>query len=167
MPSLTPAAPAVRMATGADVDEVVRMGHLMFESMGLPETGWMPRATEVLRRGIEEGRMAAFVIDHPEVPGRLASSGVGVLLQRMPSPSSPQGVLGYIQYVFTEPEVRGRGLARRVMESLLDWLEAAGVSVVELNATLAGEPLYRAMGFAEASNANLQLRLSERRRSPG
>jgi GNAT superfamily N-acetyltransferase len=167
MPSLTPGAPAVRMATGADVDAVVRLGHLMFESMGLPDTSWMPRATEVLHHGIEEGRMAAFVIDDPEVPGRLVSSGVGILMQRMPSPSSPQGVLGYVQYVFTEPGFRGRGLARQVMESLLDWLEGAGVSVVELNATPAGEPLYRAMGFWEASNANLQLRLNARHRSRG
>lgn len=131
----------------------------MFESMGLAGDGWVPRAVEVLNRGLDDRRMAAFVIDHPQVECRLVSAGVGVLIQRMPGPASPCGRAGYIQYVCTDPEYRARGLARQVMRSLLEWFRQNGVAVVELHATAVGEPLYRSMGFGEAADRHLQLRL--------
>jgi GNAT superfamily N-acetyltransferase len=47
----------------------------------------------------------------------------------------------------TDPEWRRRGLARAVLTELLLEAERRGVRRVELHATPAGAPLYRAAGF--------------------
>jgi GNAT superfamily N-acetyltransferase len=151
---------SARLATKSDIGEVVRLGQLMFESMGVDSAGWIGHANEVLGRGCEDGRMAAFVVDHPEQPGRLISSGVGVLQERLPGPTAQVGRTGFVQYVWTDPDYRGNGLARSVMESLLAWFRESGVRIVELTATNMGEPLYRSMGFSEPVDTHLRLLLS-------
>jgi GNAT superfamily N-acetyltransferase len=153
---------AVRPATVDDVGEVVRLGGLMFESMGETEFGFLPSAERILRAGIEQGTMAAFVVDDPARAGVLIAGCAGVVWHRLPGPSTPRGRCGYVQYVWTDPDHRSRGLGRGVVSELLDWFEARQVPVVELHATPEGEPLYRSMGFSELSTPHLRLR-----RDPG
>jgi GNAT superfamily N-acetyltransferase len=149
----------VRPGTATDVSEVVRLGARMFQSMGVYSEGWEENARAVLQAGIEEGRMAAFVVDHPERPGELVASCAGVVWQRLPGPRTPTGRAGYIQYVFTDPEFRGRGLARRLLGALSGWFRERKVGLIELHATPEGEPLYRSMGFGEAGNPHLRMHL--------
>jgi len=146
-----------RRATVDDVPTVVRFGSLMFQSMGEMDVSWMPDAHTVLREGMEQGRMMAVVAE--DGPGVIVSSAVGVRWERLPSPNNHLGHGGYVQYVWTEPEFRGRGLARRVLTELLEWFREAGVANVDLRATTIAEPIYRSLGFHEADNAALRLHL--------
>lgn len=89
-----------------------------------------------------------------EVAGVVASSGESVagaaLIQfreALPSPLTPQAVRAYLFNVYTEPEFRGRGLARRMTEALLDVARSRGIGMVELHASKDAEKLYRSMGF--------------------
>lgn len=52
------------------------------------------------------------------------------------------GTMGFIGSMITMPDVQGQGLGRRVLASLMDWLEEEGVTRVELEATPAGRRLY-------------------------
>jgi ribosomal protein S18 acetylase RimI-like enzyme len=63
------------------------------------------------------------------------------------------GRTAYVQWVATDDEFRGRGCARAVMTTLLDWLDAHDVTAVELHATPMGEPLYRSLGFWEGAGS--------------
>jgi GNAT superfamily N-acetyltransferase len=54
-----------------------------------------------------------------------------------------------IRAMYTHPDFVRRGLGRHVLEICEGAARAAGFSRVELMATLAGEPLYRACGYQE------------------
>lgn len=69
-------------------------------------------------------------------------------------PANPRFVHGHIGTVFnvyTCPEHRRKGFARQVMCSLVEDARAKGLDLVELNATNDGYPLYRSIGFTDAS----------------
>jgi len=57
--------------------------------------------------------------------------------------------LAWIGMVLVLPEFRGRGLARRLMEHALTWLDARRVQQVKLDATDMGRPLYASLGFRD------------------
>jgi GNAT superfamily N-acetyltransferase len=141
-----------RLATADDAVEVVRLACVMFESMGMPPTDdvWRAMAVErfTARLPIDA---AAVVVDHPDARGRLVASGVGTISTRLPTPTNPSGATGYVQWVATDDEFRGRGYARAVMSGLLDWFEARDVPAVELHSTKMGEHLYRSLGFSEGT----------------
>jgi len=57
--------------------------------------------------------------------------------------------LAWIGMVLTDPECRGRGCARRLMEHALAWLEGRGLAWIKLDATDMGRPLYLKLGFED------------------
>jgi GNAT superfamily N-acetyltransferase len=149
----------VRPATPADVDELVRLAAVMFNSMGLDASApeWQEAGRQMTRRRLGSGDMAAFVVDSDE-PGELIAAGAVVIHERLPGPRNPTGQAGYVQWVATEPTYRRQGLARLVMHGLLAWLAERNITVVELHATPDGEPLYRSLGFAQPPNPQLVIR---------
>jgi GNAT superfamily N-acetyltransferase len=149
---------AIRPALIGDAAEVVRLADVMYEAMGLDASDrrWRQGAAEALTSRID-GDTAVFVADDPTVAGRLAACGAGTIALRLPGPANPAARVGYIQWVSTDPRWRRRGLARRIMVSLLDWYERMDVPSVELHATPEGEGLYRSLGFDEGANPALRL----------
>jgi GNAT superfamily N-acetyltransferase len=67
----------------------------------------------------------------------------------------PVAVAGCIAYgpfcwlglVATHPDARGRGLARRISQHLVDWSVAHGCDTVALDASDLGRPVYERLGF--------------------
>jgi GNAT superfamily N-acetyltransferase len=57
------------------------------------------------------------------------------------------GRTGWIAMVLVNPEVRGNGIAGRLVSHSTDWLESRGVTTVCLDATAMGEGVYRKLGF--------------------
>jgi ribosomal protein S18 acetylase RimI-like enzyme len=54
---------------------------------------------------------------------------------------------GRINMVYVMPNCRRRGMARKMMESALDWLKAHHCEVARLNSSPEGRPLYESLGF--------------------
>ena len=79
--------------------------------------------------------------------GIIAGAALIQFKEALPIPLTVQAVRGYLFNVYTEPEFRGRGLARRMTETLLLEARNRGVGIVELHASKDAEKLYRAMGF--------------------
>jgi GNAT superfamily N-acetyltransferase len=100
-----------------------------------------------------------FVAEDPISDGRLASIGAANIASRLPGPGNPEALVGYIQWVSTDPSYRRQGLARQITEALFYWLWDQKASVVELHASPNGEPLYRSLGFEDLPNPALQFRL--------
>jgi GNAT superfamily N-acetyltransferase len=63
----------------------------------------------------------------------------------------------WVLNVYTEPDFRRRGLARRVMETIAAWCAAQGLSRVFLHASDAGRPLYESLGFEPTNEMKLGL----------
>jgi ribosomal protein S18 acetylase RimI-like enzyme len=142
----------VRRATVEDAAELTRLREVMLSSMApLTDTSWRELCVATLQTLLADpdGPLQAFVVDAPDEPGVLASSSVGVIEQRLPSPHNPSGTIGYILNVATDPRYRRRGLGRAVVVATVDWLSDRGVDRVELHASNDGEPLYRELGFQE------------------
>jgi len=55
--------------------------------------------------------------------------------------------LGFIGMVLTHPDYRRRGYARQLLIELLARASASGIETLKLDATEAGESLYRSLGF--------------------
>jgi GNAT superfamily N-acetyltransferase len=64
---------------------------------------------------------------------------------------------GCVSSVYTVPEFRRQGIARRVMMDLLAWAEAEGLSRLILWASDMGRPLYVDLGFIPSRGMELNL----------
>ena len=65
----------------------------------------------------------------------------------LPSLRHPTGCRAHLMNVYTAPNYRRQGLARRMVEGLMDDAKKRGVTEIRLDATAAGRPLYEALGF--------------------
>ncbi|MEO9176536.1 MAG: GNAT family N-acetyltransferase [Gaiellales bacterium] len=57
------------------------------------------------------------------------------------------GPFCWLGLVATHPDVRGRGLARRISQHLVEWAREHGCCTVALDASAPGRPVYERLGF--------------------
>jgi GNAT superfamily N-acetyltransferase len=81
--------------------------------------------------------------------GRLVASAVAFPYGRR---------LAWIGMVLTTASHRGKGYARTLMQHCLDYLDAAGVESVKLDATDLGRPVYAKLGFVDERPVSRWLR---------
>ena len=129
----------------------------MFREMGVLQdhlAGPLQAATqELLPSLIDGGTYVGWLAE--EEPSRNVVAGVGLYLRPiLPRPGVVEpGVLGVIDRegivlnAFTEPAHRRRGIARALMQEVLEWSRRAGVTRVVLHASEKGKPLYQQLGF--------------------
>jgi GNAT superfamily N-acetyltransferase len=143
----------IRQATTADIADLVRLRRVMCEAMEFSgpvldaaEAVWAAYFGETIPAGEFHGWLAI-------TPEGKAVSACGVVIDRHPpTPGNLSGRIGYLMNVVTVPEYRGRGLARRIMQTALQWLDEQGVRRVTLHATDMGQPLYASLGFEPVPN---------------
>ncbi|WP_255292722.1 GNAT family N-acetyltransferase [Micromonospora sp. WMMA1996] len=153
----------VRRAVPADADELVRLRGLMLAAMSGSPTApgrWQEVARDNLRAWLAEPDpwVAAFVVDAPEGTS-LAACAVGTVERRLGGPDDPSGLVGSVFNVSTDPAHRRRGHSRACVAALLAWFRGRGVRRIDLRATAAGRPLYRALGFRETADPGMRLTL--------
>lgn len=150
----------VRRVGPADVDAWARLRVALMLSEDLLEPGddgAALRATVAgwLRERLDSPAFGAYVA---EVDGRVVGSG-GITVYDSPPGPSPGAREAYIMSMYTEPEWRGRGVARAVLTALVSFARnAGGVSRVWLRASAVGRPLYLRAGF-EPRDSYLQITL--------
>ncbi|MEU9300895.1 GNAT family N-acetyltransferase [Streptomyces sp. NPDC048269] len=151
----------IRQAVEDDVPELVRLRALLFETLGgdffNPGGGgdWRDRLAAVLKEQITADTVRILVVDGEQ---GLAACGIGTVEQRLPSPHLRNGRIGHVLGMVTDPVYRRRGHSRAVMRGLLDWFREQEAARVDLYASPDGEPLYRALGFADHPNPSLYWR---------
>lgn len=72
-----------------------------------------------------------------------------LIVEKPASPAFITGKTGTVLNVYTKPESRHRGYAKKLMEMMLEDAAKEHLSVVELKATDEGYSLYKAVGFEE------------------
>ena len=150
-----PAVVTVRRATAADAALLAEHRVGMFRDMG----GVEPQFEEPLRRAsiayftaaIPNGEYVGWIATAADSSTPIAGGGVQ-LRSLLPRPNvSGDGLLlgreGLVLNVYTEPEWRGRGIARQLMEAIVTWARETGVVRLVLSASPQGRPLYEKMGF--------------------
>jgi GNAT superfamily N-acetyltransferase len=74
-------------------------------------------------------------------------------LAMTPRPPGPQATgrrTGDVQTVYVHPELRGLGVAARLVSALLETADDEGLERVSVHSSIAGESLYRRLGFGDA-----------------
>lgn len=90
--------------------------------------------------------------------GAVVSCAFLVIAELPANPNFITGRIGTVYNVYTAPEYRRKGLARRVMGELLSDAEKFGLDFVELKATKDGYRLYKTLGFQETVSEYVPMR---------
>ena len=91
------------------------------------------------------GRYRGWLAETAE--GRVIA-GVGIAIYAWPgSPADPAPRRGWVINVYTEPEFRRRGIALRLMNTLVEWCRAEGFGSVALHASAYRPSALRADGL--------------------
>ena len=98
------------------------------------QVGWNQTADDI-RRLIEYEPEGCFMAEVDSVPvGTVSTTSYGTRL-------------AWIGMMLVLPEYRRRSIARRLMQSSIDYLQGRGVTCIKLDATPLGQPLYEQLGF--------------------
>ena len=68
-------------------------------------------------------------------------------IEVMPTFSHPTGKRAHLMNVYTRAEYRRQGIARKMVQILIDNATRKGVTEISLDATESGRPLYESLGF--------------------
>jgi len=145
----------IRRCTLNDAATIARHRVEMFRDMGDVPTEALARdllekSTAALAVLLADGSYVGwFAID--ALGSVIAGAGVHIKLQlprishdhtRVEDSPVPLAV-----NVYTEPQWRGKGIARALMRELMQWASEQGTDRVVLHASDAGRPLYESLGF--------------------
>ena len=151
----------IRQGTLDDVGTVVAHRRAMFREMGYSDEEALDKMSEAFRpwleRRMRQGEYLAWFAE--DVDGRILA-GLGLWLMDWPphmiGPGAPRG---NILNVYTRPESRRQGLARRLMEAALGWCLLSGVRAVILHASEDGRRLYESLGFESTNEMRIVLEM--------
>jgi GNAT superfamily N-acetyltransferase len=113
---------------------------------------------------VDEGHFFVAVDPFERVVGTGAWSGLLPGYARVaggqkaaPSVARPAAGTATVRSVFVEPECTRRGIAQALMHRIEAGAAAAGVTRLQLTATLSGEAFYRALGYAAEPRGTIEL----------
>jgi GNAT superfamily N-acetyltransferase len=151
---------AIRPIRPGDAAAVARHRVRMFADMGeltVEEAAPLATASEAqLEPLIASGEYRGWLA---EADGAVVA-GVGFFLHRLLPRREDLGLRqeAYVVNVYTDPAHRRRGLSRRLMEELIGWSRAQGLTRLTLHASVHGRPMYESLGFAPTNEMRLLLR---------
>ncbi len=140
--------PEFRKATKEDVDLILTQRRLMFEDMGTPERnqGLEESYRTWLEREIALGQYVGFFAT---LANGLVIAGAGLIFYDWSPSTTGQTKRGYLLNVYTDPEHRGMGLAKQLVQIAIDFCLEKGVEIVTLHASQKGQPIYQSIGFED------------------
>ena len=95
-----------------------------------------------------------LAMDGDKIAGCATLSYITIL----PTFSHPTGKRAHLMNVYTRKGFRRQGVARLMVQFLIDEAKSLGATEISLDATAMGHPLYRNLGFTE-NNAGMTLLL--------
>lgn len=140
-----------RPATPEDAAIIAHHRAAMFRDMGsINDEEAAKLEAEVfphIRQMLADWRYAGWLVEHR---GKVIAGGGVLIRQELPRPGILEGgAAAHVVNVYTEPAHRRRGLARELMQTILDWCEQQHIVVVTVAASDAGRPLYERLGFVQ------------------
>jgi GNAT superfamily N-acetyltransferase len=149
----------IRAGTPADAEQISSQRRAMFSDMGGRDPAWLDEIAASflpwVRTKLETGEYLAWFAMATE--GHVAAGAGLWLLDWFPNRRDRKSLRGYVLNVYTEPAYRRRGLARRLMQIVVDECRDRGITMVTLHASEEGRPLYEALGFSATNEMRIQL----------
>ena len=139
----------LRRAEPRDAAIIAKHRAAMFRDMGelpLADVSSFEDATErwIAERMARDQYLGWLVERHSQVV-----AGGGILLSDLwPTPRIRRASqTAHVASMYTERAHRRRGLARMIVQAILDWCAANAVELVTLRASAEGQPVYEQLGF--------------------
>ena len=150
----------IRRATAEDLKHVLHHRLAMFEEIGFRDVAVLHRVEAVSREYFAEAlRTGTYVGWMAEDSGGEVVGGGGIVVADWPGyPGENQAKRAWILNMYTEPRARRQGVARRLMQEMVEWCRSEGHGSVSLHASEWGRPLYENMGFQPTNEMSLKLR---------
>jgi GNAT superfamily N-acetyltransferase len=151
-----PTPPTLREATPTDIPILVKHRRWMFDDMlATQKVGYTAADVDAMEAPYEAylhqhigTLIRAWVI---ETDGQVIASGAILFNNWAPRPGDNTGQSALLHSVYTDPEHRRQGLARRIMDAMLAECARLGLHTINLHASDAGRPIYENMGFKQTS----------------
>ena len=158
----------IRRTTLDDLPVLVVHRRRMWEDIGGRTRSELDRADPIYRRWVRReiagGRFVGFLAE--DRTRRPLGSGAIWLSPNQPRPGRLAGpTMPYILSMFTEPDVRGKGIASRIVQAMVEWSTRHGYRRIFLHASEQGRPVYARLGFVAGNE--MRLELPRRRKSRG
>ncbi|HEX8836494.1 MAG TPA: GNAT family N-acetyltransferase [Candidatus Acidoferrum sp.] len=150
----------IRRACAEDLKHILHHRLAMFEEMGFWEGAVLDQVEAVSREyftaALRAGTYLGWMAEDSE--GKVVGGG-GVVIAEWPGyPGEKQAKRAWILNMYTEPKARQRGVAKRLMETMVEWCRDERYRSVSLHASEAGRPLYESMGFQPTNEMSLKLK---------
>jgi GNAT superfamily N-acetyltransferase len=149
----------IRTASVEDLKHILHHRRAMFEEIGFRDAAVLGRVEDLSREYFEEalriGTYRAWLAE--DLNGQIVGGG-GIVIADWPGyPGENHAKRVWILNMYTEPGARRLGVARRLVEVMIEWCRVKGFSAVSLHASSAGRPLYETVGFQETNEMMLKL----------
>jgi len=149
----------IREADLNDLQHLVHHRRAMFEEMGYREPAVLRQveqsSQEYFAQALRLGTYKAWLADASDT--RILAGG-GIVIADWPGfPGESLAKRAWILNMYTEPAARRRGIAKQLLQTMLDWSRANGFRTVSLHASPAGRPLYEFLGFQPTNEMRLPL----------
>jgi GNAT superfamily N-acetyltransferase len=143
----------IRRGTSADIPVITHHRLGMFTEMGFGDpSAFGAYASEFQSFALQAMSLETFHSWLAEMDDGTVVAGGAVLIVPWPAnPKHRKQQRAFLLNVFTEPAHRRRGIARSVVQAIVDWCRGQGFGSVFLHASEAGRPLYQSMGFQTTS----------------
>lgn len=148
-----------RKATESDIDSLVNMRMALLAEVAetSPTDSKLREAlTRYFSETLPDGQFSAYLAD---VDGDVVGVSGLVYQRNPPSARSPNGIEAYVMNMYTRPEWRGRGIAARLLNQLIELARLKGCWRVRLHAVSQAVPIYVRANFIATQN-EMQLDMS-------
>jgi GNAT superfamily N-acetyltransferase len=149
----------IREATLADIPEILRQRRAMYEDMDYKDAAALSAmvsiSTSYLEKALAEGSFRSWLAS---VENRTVAGGAIII---SPWPAHPYDLecrRATILNVYTDRAYRRRGIARRILQTVIAWCQREGLARVDLHASPDGRHLYESLGFEPSNEMRLKLK---------
>ena len=136
-----------KLATKEDIDELmgIRMEMLrIVNELGENQDFSKELVSSSKRYFLDGNQVTCLAFDNGKTIGCASISYIEI----MPTFSHPTGKRAHLMNVYTKEEYRRQGIAREMVELLIEDAKKKGATEISLDATEAGRPLYESLGFS-------------------
>ena len=149
----------IREATVDDIPELLRHRRGMYEDMGYDDEESLVAMTDTsrpyLRDAMTNGTLHAWLAISEN---RVVAGGLIIVSPWLSHPYDRQCRQATVLNMYVDPEFRRRGIARRLMQTMIGWCRKEGFVNVSLHASKFGRPLYESLGFEPTTEMRLKLK---------
>lgn len=145
---------AYRKLTVNDLDAFIDLRIKQLREEGATEDfDLVPALKDYYHRHLKDGTFVSWLAVDKEAGGEkiIGTSGMS-FVEKPPYFACPSGRIGLLSSMYTNPDYRRKGIARELLNRVVEEARAYGCGAVQITASDMGVKLYSAYGFVHNGN---------------